>query len=157
MLQSPNAQSLPLGSETWTNGASHTQDPLFAACIAYVTDNIAEQALLVRAEELRPRVSCCLGEVFTVGTVNYVRKVSFSDGVEWILRLRMPEFEDKGGGRFGPKRKPLDAYALESEIHTMEYLRFVVRSWLGCMRMLTGEQNALGCDNPEGALLQFRC
>lgn len=157
MSRSPNAQSLPLGSKTWTSGASHAQDPLSAARIAYVTDSIAEQALLVRAEELRPRVSCCLGEGFTVGTVNYVRKVSFSDGVEWIVRLRMPEFEDKGGGRFGPKREPLNVYALESEIHTMEYLRFVVRSWLRCVGMLTGEQNALRCDNPEGSLLQFRC
>ncbi|KAF8243760.1 hypothetical protein K440DRAFT_611613 [Wilcoxina mikolae CBS 423.85] len=115
MAQTPE---YTLGSAQWTGGAAYGENDEYRNRIANFHSNISESALLSRASQLREGMQCSLSTEFSVGTFNYVRKITFADGIQWIVRLRMPDIERKKDTAASD-----NLYRLQSEIHTMEFLR----------------------------------
>jgi hypothetical protein len=112
-MNSPT-NSQPLGSELWTN--SDIFEEKCRARIDEFSSKFSQSALLARASHLRGGVGCSLSLKFSAGTVNYVRKITFDDGIEWIARLCMPNIHDKHA--FAP-----DITELKSGVAAAEFLR----------------------------------
>lgn len=91
-----------------------------------------EDAFIAYASSLRDGRTCTLSSKFSVGTRNFVKKITFDDEVEWIVRLRMPPLEDfeEETERLSPpesdsekeNEKRRERYEMQSELDTMEFL-----------------------------------
>lgn len=115
------ADSLPLGSAAWTGGEEYEGE--YADRIDQFMGRINETALLSYASSLRGNQPCTISSEFSVGSFNLVRKVQFDDGIEWIVRLRMPSMADHGSGMVPHASTEWTFSDMQSEIATMEFVR----------------------------------
>ncbi|WEW61183.1 hypothetical protein PRK78_006673 [Emydomyces testavorans] len=106
-----------VGSDAWTGGEEYQEE--YALRIKHFQQAFVSSALLAKASSLRHNIRCNLSDKFSVGNFNYVKKVIFEDGVEWIARLRMPPIE----GAEANLEKEQIVYEMQSEIATMEFVR----------------------------------
>lgn len=104
---------------------------------------IDEEALIGRALSLRrrdvprdPDLTCWLSKKYSVGDYNLVRRLTFSDGVSWIARIRMPDLkaadwekmlelchleQHEGRKPYFPLSKH-EEYSMKSEVSTMRLI-----------------------------------
>jgi hypothetical protein len=118
------AHSLPVGSDAWTNGEEYGGE--YADRIRHFLPKIDEGKLLEHAELVRQKKkgSCTLHPKFSVGQDNLVRKIRFDDGVEWIVRLRMPPFPGSGSDLGPDLNNHVHArQSFQSELDTMDFVR----------------------------------
>ncbi|KAF1960332.1 hypothetical protein CC80DRAFT_544786 [Byssothecium circinans] len=138
------ADCLPFRSAAWTSGAEYGGE--YAKRINQFNDKINQRALLTYASLLRGSRPCTLSPKFSVGSFNLVRKIQFDDGVEWIVRLRMPPIPDQGSGMASPPTRERMLLDMESELATMEFVR--QNTDIPIPRVYAydlNEQNAVGC------------
>lgn len=130
-----------VGSEAWTDGLRYSGR--WKNRLKYVLGQIDEEALISRALFLRglPNLECSVSKKYSAGDYNVVRRLSFSDGVSWIARIRMPALdaadwekllETERDGDHSVKSKaerniPFtltehERYAIESEVSTMRLI-----------------------------------
>ncbi len=120
------ADSPPVGSAAWTGGEEYGSE--YSERIKQFIGRVNQKALRAYVSALRGNRPCTISGEFSVGNFNLVRKIQFDDGVEWIVRLRMPSMPDQDGGAVSPAleagcgrgRMLLD---MESELATMELVR----------------------------------
>lgn len=117
------ANALTFGSAAWTSGEEYGGE--YAARINRFTNRIDEKALLSYASSLHGDRPCTLSPEFSVGSFNLVRKIQFDDGVEWIVRLRMPPILDDGNAVAAPPAQETISLDMQSELATMEFVRLV--------------------------------
>lgn len=115
------AGSLPFGSAAWTSGEEYGGE--YSVRINQFIDKINEKALLSYASLLRGGQPCTLSPEFSVGSFNLVRKIQFDDGVEWVVRLRMPPMLGEGSGMASPPARERMILDIQSELATMEFVR----------------------------------
>lgn len=115
------ADSVPFGSAAWTNGEEYSGE--YTERINQFIDKINEKALISYASLLRGNQLCTVSPQFSVGSFNLVRKIQFEDGVEWIVRLRMPPIPGQGSGMASPTTRERMLLDLQSELATMEFVR----------------------------------
>ncbi|KAL9072018.1 MAG: hypothetical protein Q9157_005251 [Trypethelium eluteriae] len=121
-------QSEVTGSDAWTGGEEYEEE--YAARIDYFKNAFNETALLAHASSMRDGLKCMLHDNFSVGSFNFVKKISFEDGVQWIARLRLPQIEhfDENGYKHAlhfDKKAETDKilYNMQSELAAMEFVR----------------------------------
>jgi hypothetical protein len=108
-------QNPPVGSAAWTGGREYEDE--YAERIHRFIEQINEQAVLDYVSALRKdQEQCTISPEFSVGNFNLVRKVKFDDGVEWIVRFRMPPMP-------GQDNTPISLQDMQSELDTMEFVR----------------------------------
>lgn len=108
-------KDLPPGSAAWTGGREYQGE--YAERIRHFLAQIDEQAVLDYASALRDnQTSCNISSEFSVGNFHLVRKITFNDGLEWIVRLRMPPMP-------GQKSTSISRLDMQSELDTMEFVR----------------------------------
>jgi hypothetical protein len=107
-----------LGSDTWLEVSEideesdlHTRATTFVAAIQW-------EKLITFASSVRG-TPCTLSEKYSLGHFNLVRRLTFSDGVNWVVRLRLPELPSVFGSREAMKA----ADCMSIEVATMNYLR----------------------------------
>ncbi|EGX92905.1 Protein kinase-like domain [Cordyceps militaris CM01] len=136
------ADSLPLGSTAWTNGEEYGGGE-YTMRINRFIDTVNEKALLSHASLLRGEQPCTLSREFSVGHFNLVRKIQFDDGVEWVVRLRMPPMPEEGSVMASPESIMVE---MQSELATMEFVR--QNTDIPIPRVYAWDsnaQNAVGC------------
>ncbi|KAJ9656095.1 hypothetical protein H2201_008646 [Coniosporium apollinis] len=80
MAQEPTS----IGSDAWTNGKEY-ENEFYAARIEQVQKAFNQSALTAYASLLRDGRACTLSSNFSVGSCNFVKKITFDDEVEWIV------------------------------------------------------------------------
>ncbi|KAI1144937.1 hypothetical protein F4825DRAFT_458021 [Nemania diffusa] len=138
------ADSVPFGSAAWTNGEEYSGE--YTERINQFIDKINEKALISYASLLRGNQLCTVSPQFSVGSFNLVRKIQFEDGVEWIVRLRMPPIPGQGSGMASPTTRERMLLDLQSELATMEFVR--QNTDIPIPRVYAydlNDQNAVGC------------
>ena len=113
--------SLQFGSAAWTNGKECVDE--YADRINRFNDKINKKALVSYASSLRGNQPCTISSEFSVGSFNLVRKIQFDDGVEWIVRFRMPPMPDEGDEMGSPSFRERILLDMESEVATMDFVR----------------------------------
>lgn len=107
-----------LGSDTWLGIDDYDEDDdLHSRATSFVAA-INWAVLLSIASQTRG-VECQLSEKYSLGHFNLVRRLTFEDGVSWIVRLRLPELPSMFGIR--EAMKAADCMAIE--VATMNYFR----------------------------------
>ncbi|EFY86254.1 hypothetical protein MAC_07708 [Metarhizium acridum CQMa 102] len=117
------ADSLPLGNAAWTGVGGCVEE--YAERINKFVDKIDSKALESYASSLRGNQPCTISAEFSVGNFNLVRKIQFRDGVECIVRLRMPPMPVAGqlNDMVSPQAREKRLLEMESELATMEFVR----------------------------------
>lgn len=117
-----------LGSDAWDNGEQFVTAAAINR-IKHFQRAFNPQALIAYATSLRD-CECTLSEKFSMGTGNFVKKITFSDGVEWIARIRLPRWDDFDEELKRNKSKSdreierlEDLREMESELATMDFVR----------------------------------
>jgi hypothetical protein len=107
-----------LGSDAWldANGIDeeselHTRATTFVAAIKW--ENLKTLASGIRG------MACELSDKYSLGHYNLVKRLTFVDGVSWIVRLRLPQLPSVFGAR--EAMKAVDCMSIE--IATMNYIR----------------------------------
>ena len=117
-----------VGSDAWTGGEIYVVEE-FVARIQYFKTAFNEAALLAHASSIRNGIKCRLHDKFAVGNFNFVKKIAFDDGVDWVARLRLPPIEhfDENGLMEELPSEDMDIdrvlYEMQSELDTMEFVR----------------------------------
>jgi hypothetical protein len=111
--------SLLVRSAAWTNGEEYKDE--YSERINQISDLINKEGLVDFASSLRDNQPCTLSDKLSVGNFNFVLKIEFTDGVEWVARLRMPPMPESSSTLVNEKRKALRE--MKSELATMEFVR----------------------------------
>jgi hypothetical protein len=108
-----------IGSRSW-RGADEIEEgsDLRARATAFVR-NIDWDALASLATQTRA-TECVLSPGYSLGHFNTVRRLTFTDGVNWVARLRLPPLPTVFGGREAMSV----ADCMSVEIATMNYIRY---------------------------------
>jgi hypothetical protein len=108
-----------IGSQSWRGADEIEEDSdLRARATAFVT-NINWDALVSVATRMRA-TECVLSPEYSLGHFNMVRRLTFTDGIDWVARLRLPPLPTVFGGR-----EAMDgADCMSIEIATMNYIRY---------------------------------
>jgi hypothetical protein len=108
-----------LGSDTWfgvdeieEDSDLHSRATAFVAAVNWAT--LASIASQIRG------VECTLSDKYSLGHFNLVRRLTFTDGISWVVRLRLPELPDVFGTR--EAMKAADCIGIEAA--TMKYTRY---------------------------------
>jgi hypothetical protein len=128
--------SSPLGSDTWSNEPRY--ENTYRARLDFVLNKVSEAALKELVSSLRNVMRCTISSYYAAGDFNLVKKITFDDEVQWIIRIRLPPLSyfmsdtlrEEGshsqsevrGSRVTCTERDLES--LKSEILTMKYLRF---------------------------------
>ncbi|KAH7319170.1 hypothetical protein BKA65DRAFT_513916 [Rhexocercosporidium sp. MPI-PUGE-AT-0058] len=112
-------QDTPLGSAAWISAEEYeVRDELHNRATSFAS-SIKWDVLELCATKLRQGISCHVGENYSVGHFNMVRKLTFQDGVSWVARFRLPELKAVFG-----ERETLDVErCMKAEIATMALLK----------------------------------
>lgn len=118
-----------IGSDIWTRGEEFEGE--YAARIRYFRKAFNEEALLAHASSLRGDIKCRHHESYAAGSFNFVTKVMFDDGENWVARLRFPPIEhfNENGLKDGLSAKEIEGdrarvlYDMQSELDTMQFVR----------------------------------
>ncbi|KAG8406148.1 hypothetical protein J3458_021475 [Metarhizium acridum] len=140
------ADSLPLGNAAWTGVGGCVEE--YAERINKFVDKIDSKALESYASSLRGNQPCTISAEFSVGNFNLVRKIQFRDGVECIVRLRMPPMPVAGqlNDMVSPQAREKRLLEMESELATMEFVRQNTDIPIPKVYAYDrDEQNAVGC------------
>jgi hypothetical protein len=107
-----------LGSDAWLDANEideeselHTRATTFVAAINW-------EKLKSLASEIRG-MGCELSDKYSLGQYNLVKRLTFVDGVSWIVRLRLPQLPSV----FGTREAMKIADCMSIEIATMNYTR----------------------------------
>lgn len=125
--------STTLGVDGWTNAPRYTDN--YRSRINYILSEVPVPALQQLVSSQRNGLECAISGNYSAGDFNLVRKVTFIDSVEWIVRIRLPPLSyfspgaveneatgNRRGSRIACTERDLES--LKSEIATMKYLRF---------------------------------
>lgn len=107
-----------LGSDAWFGLDEYDpgSEP-YERAIAFFA-HVKWDILASKASRLRNGVSCKLSEKYSIGQFNMVRRITFSDGVDWVARLRMPDIQYYKGP------ESLDhTRVMRSELASMRFLK----------------------------------
>lgn len=113
--------SSQVGSEGWIGGEAYSGDDDYRLRIESFQSSFSTTNLLAQASSLRGDIKCSLSGTFSVGSFNFVRKITFADGAEWVARLRMPSIDRPDEGITDALR-----YKMQSEVDTMKFIRYVL-------------------------------
>ena len=107
-----------LGSDAWLDANEIDEESeLHTRATTFVTA-IKWEELKVLASGIRG-MECELSEKYSLGHYNLVKRLTFEDGVSWIVRLRLPQLPSVFGAREAMKA----ADCMSIEIATMNYIR----------------------------------
>lgn len=107
-----------LGSESWMGASDYDEgDELHNRATGFV-NSIHWDRIVSYASGLRNH-RCNLGGKYSLGHFNLVRRLTFDDGVDWVVRLRLPECFSMSDTR----EKLSAADCMRIEIATMTFLR----------------------------------
>ncbi|EXJ80739.1 hypothetical protein A1O3_07023 [Capronia epimyces CBS 606.96] len=108
-----------LGSASWdgsdayeAGGAFHHRATAFFAAVKW-------DQLVSRCSRLHGGIPCSLGEKFSIGHFNMVRRIVFEDGTSWVARLRLPRL----GAVLGDREMLDEARTLQVEVASMKFLK----------------------------------
>lgn len=107
-----------LGSDTWLQADDFDEESELYIRATQFFEKIDWNNLISIASNLRVK-KCELSEKYSLGHFNLVRRLTFTDGVSWIVRLRMPELPSV----FGMREAMKGTDCMGIEIATMNYLR----------------------------------
>ena len=127
-----------LGSDSWSSAPRYQNT--YRARLDFVLGKVSVLALQQLGSSLRNGLGCTISNNYSAGEFNLVKKITFADNLQWILRIRLPpiswfssgtpknEATNSGLGESGSRVEctERDLEALKSEIVTMKYLRFDV-------------------------------
>jgi hypothetical protein len=114
-----------LGSELWTNEPRYHNE--YRLRIHFVLNEVPPKVIHQLASSLRGGLSCVVSDTFSAGDFNLVKKITFVDNEQWVMRIRMPPLSFfRAGTPHGPvKCTDREIEALRSEVSTMQYIRSV--------------------------------
>jgi hypothetical protein len=127
-----------LGSDSWSNEPRY--QAAYRARLDFVLAKVPVPKLQQLASSQRNGVECAVSHKFAAGDFNIVKKITFIDGIQWIVRIRLPpisyfstDTQNNGAGEprewsSRVKCTERDLEALKSEIVTMKYLQYVIAS-----------------------------
>jgi hypothetical protein len=108
-----------LGSDTWFGVDEIEEDSdLRSRATAFVAA-VNWEALTSVASQIRG-VECILSDKYSLGHFNLVRRITFADGVSWVVRLRLPDLPDV----FGMRETMKAADCMDIEVAIMGYIRY---------------------------------
>ena len=107
-----------IGSDAWLEANEideesdlHTRATAFVAAIKW-------DKLLTLASAIRG-MDCELSDKYSLGHYNLVKRLTFVDGVSWIVRLRLPQLPSV----FGTREAMSGTDCMSIEVATMNYIR----------------------------------
>uniref|UniRef100_A0A8H7NNU8 Aminoglycoside phosphotransferase domain-containing protein n=1 Tax=Bionectria ochroleuca TaxID=29856 RepID=A0A8H7NNU8_BIOOC len=107
-----------LGSASWNNADDYEPGAELHTRAVKFLDAINWEALTSLASKLRDGTPCRIEQPYSIGHFNMVRRITFTDDVSWVARLRMPNLDAVFGSR-----ESLDPTSLmRVEVATMKYL-----------------------------------
>ncbi len=113
-----NAHGGPIGSDAWVGADVYEIDSKYNERTAQFVSQVKWDVLAGIASRHRNRVACTYDAKFSVGQFNLVRRLRFTDGVSWVVRVRLPS---------GASPAPLDEYdsrrAFEIEVASMIFFK----------------------------------
>jgi hypothetical protein len=112
-----------LGSDTWFGVDEIEEDSDLRSRATAFLAAVNWEVLTSIASQIRG-VECTLSDKYSLGHFNLVRRLTFADGVSWVVRLRLPDLPDV----FGTREAMKAADCMGIEVATMEYIRYVVLS-----------------------------
>ena len=127
-----------LGSDSWSNEPRY--QAAYRARLDFVLAKVPVPKLQQLASSQRNGVECAVSHKFAAGDFNIVKKITFIDGIQWIVRIRLPPIsyfstDTQNNGAGEPRERSSrvkcterDLEALKSEIVTMKYLQYVIAS-----------------------------
>jgi hypothetical protein len=80
--------STPLGSDAWTNEPRYQDE--YRARLDFVLGEVSILAIQHLGSSVRNGLECTISNNFSAGNFNLVKKITFVDGVQWIVRIRLP-------------------------------------------------------------------
>ncbi|KAJ4528071.1 hypothetical protein HRR83_000822 [Exophiala dermatitidis] len=108
-----------LGSTSWDGAdAYETGDEFHQRATAFFAAVKWDQ-LVSLSSRLRGGIPCTLGEKFSIGHFNMVRRILFEDGISWVARLRLPRL----GTAVGDRDTLDEARTLKVEVASMNFLQ----------------------------------
>ena len=128
----------PLGSDSWSDEPRY--QAAYRTRLDFVLAKVPAPTLQQLASSQRNGVECAVSHNFTAGDFNLVKKITFIDGMQWIVRIRLPPISyfstgtrNNGAGESHEwssriKCTERDLEALKSEIVTMKYLEYAIAS-----------------------------
>lgn len=123
----------PLGSDSWSDEPRY--QAAYRTRLDWVLDKVPVPSLQQLVSSQRNGLECAVSHNFAAGDFNLVRKITFIDGTQWIVRIRLPpisyfstDTQNNGTsetreGTSHIKCTERDLDALKSEIATMKYLK----------------------------------
>ncbi|KAL6918904.1 hypothetical protein FSST1_002930 [Fusarium sambucinum] len=75
---------------TWNNGGQYDPGSEFQERALAMLKSTKWDRLLSIASTLRNGIPCVISESFSLGQSNIVRRLEFTDGINWVARVRMP-------------------------------------------------------------------
>jgi hypothetical protein len=109
-----------LGSASWIGaeayepeGEFHERATRFLAAVNWVV-------LASISSGLRNGIHCKVGDLFSIGHFNMVRRIVFADGISWVARVKLPQLEV---GSVDSKTFDQVASTLEVEVASMKFLK----------------------------------
>ncbi|CAH0033440.1 unnamed protein product [Clonostachys rhizophaga] len=107
-----------LRSVSWNNADDYESEGELHTRAVKFLDAVNWEALTSLASKLRDGTRCRIEQPYSIGHFNMVRRITFTDDVSWVARLRMPDLDAVFGSREG-----LDPTSLmRVEVATMKYL-----------------------------------
>ena len=114
-----NTLSTQLGLDSWQGAGQYEQESWFSQRAIEFLPTIQWDLLAARCSQSHHGIPCEISEKFSIGHHNMVRQVKFEDGELWVVRVRMPGFENSSPDQV--KR------ILSSEVASMRFLRCYFR------------------------------
>jgi hypothetical protein len=111
-----------LGCDTWFGVDEIEEDSDLRSRATAFLAAVNWEVLTSIASQIRG-VECTLSDKYSLGHFNLVRRLTFADGVSWVVRLRLPDLP----GVFGTREAMKAADCMGIEVATMEYIRYESR------------------------------
>lgn len=111
-----------LGSTSWDGADAYEVGEEFHQRATAFFAAVKWDQLMSISSRLHDGVPCTVGEKFSIGHFNMVRRIVFEDGISWVARLRLPRL-----GAVISDRETLDeAKTLKVEVASMRFLKYVM-------------------------------
>lgn len=112
-----------LGSASWIGADAYEPGEEFHERATKFLAAVKWDVLASISSRLRNGIPSCLGEKYSIGHSNMVRRIMFADGISWAVRLRLPQLEGN--------RDLLDVTSiLKVEIASMKFLKYVISGYV---------------------------
>lgn len=109
-----------LGSASWIGADAYEPGGEFHERATKFLTAVNWDVLASISSRLRDGIPCKVGDRFSIGHFNMVRRIVFADGVSWVARVKLPQLEV---GSVDRERFDQVASILEVEVASMKFLK----------------------------------